>query len=211
MYSMGDILDSPIVLRLNGNYQRLGFSTVAETFTAMMGGSSGSAPYLALDIEYELKPDGTPDFAQMKSFRPIPWDEWRMLSIQPWHMTINGVRQKIRVPEVVMCPKFTKTIMKEQRATPSNIRKRDGNVCQYTGVPLTNKTFSLDHVVPKSKGGKDSWANLVSAHKDINSKKGNRFNHEAGLKLKKRPAVPKPIPLSAMITEMKHPAHCFFP
>lgn len=207
---MSDILHSPIVLRLSGIYQRAGFSTVAEAFTAMMGGHEGSAPYLPIDIEYELNEDGTINRDRLKYWRPVTFEEWLTLPIRHGDMSINSVRQAIRVPTVVVCPKFQKTIMKHPRPTPKAIRERDGNRCQYTGVLLTNKTFSLDHVIPKSKGGKDTWQNLASCHRDLNSRKGNNYNHEVGLKLLKTPAEVKSIPLSALITENRHPDHLLF-
>ena len=99
---------------------------------------------------------------------------------------------------------------KDIKPTPTAIRKRDGNKCQYTGVELSKATFSLDHIVPRSRGGKDSWENLVAAHKDVNSRKGNQYNHEAGLKLLKQPKAPKQTPLCSVYTEVYHPDHKHF-
>lgn len=207
---MSENLDSSYILRLNGNYQRLGWSTARQVLVAMNGGLPGSAPYLGLDIHYEMNPDGTPNYNQLIGFNPLGWDDWVKLPIRPWDKFITGARLKVRIPTVVICPKFRKMVMKEQRATPAGIRRRDGNKCQYTGVPLTNKTFSLDHVVPRSKGGKDTWENLVASHREVNSRKGDKFNHEAGLKLLKRPVAPQAIPACALVTENKHPDHEHF-
>lgn len=209
---MSENLNVNSVLRLNDLHQRIGWSSVRDAFTAMTGGKDGSPPYLALDIEYELDSDGNPILNQMIGLRRVGWEEW--ITLEPrghgLDTVINGVRRTIRVPTTVVCPNFQIMPKKEQRATAAAIRKRDGNRCQYTGVILTNKTFSLDHVVPRSKGGKDSWHNLVSAHKDVNSKKGNQFNHEAGLKLNKQPRAPLSTPLCAIYTEVKHPDHAHF-
>jgi len=79
------------------------------------------------------------------------------------------------------------------------IRERDGNRCQYTGKVLKPEEGSLDHVVPRSRGGKDAWENLVWSSKDVNAKKGNRLPHEAGLKLLSLPRAPKELPASALI------------
>jgi 5-methylcytosine-specific restriction endonuclease McrA len=207
---MADILNANIVLRLNAINQRIGWATVREAFSAMMGGENGSEAYLGLDISYELDNKGLPIYDKMIDLSRITWDDWLLLPIRPWDMSINCVRQKIRVPTVVVCPNFNSMPKKEQRHTPTNIRKRDNNKCQYTNVPLTNTTFTLDHILPKSLGGKDSWENLVACHKDVNSKKGNRLNSEAGLKLLKKPTAPRSIPLCAVYTEVKHPDHSHF-
>ena len=58
---------------------------------------------------------------------------------------------------------------------------------------------SLDHVVPRSRGGADAWENLVWSSKAVNTKKGNRLPHEAGLKLLTVPRTPKELPVSALI------------
>ena len=58
---------------------------------------------------------------------------------------------------------------------------------------------SLDHVLPRSRGGKDEWENLVWSSKDVNARKGNRLPHEAGLKLRSVPHAPKELPVSVLI------------
>ena len=58
---------------------------------------------------------------------------------------------------------------------------------------------SLDHVLPRSRGGKDAWENLVWSSKAINARKGNRLPHEAGLRLLAVPRAPKELPVSAFI------------
>ena len=210
---MSDVLNSPSVLRLNANRMRLGFSTPAQAFCMMMGESEdGSPPALALDIQYEYDEFGKPILEKWKSMETMEWDYWLMC--QPRQGDIDKVihtsKRIIRVPTIIICSKYAQMPMKEQKASPQNIKRRDGNRCQYTNVVLTNKTFSLDHVVPRSKGGKDNWTNLVSCHKDVNSRKGDKFNHEVGLRLLKKPTAPRAIPICALYPENKHPDHSFF-
>jgi 5-methylcytosine-specific restriction endonuclease McrA len=203
-------LHKKTVLRLNANYMRLGWATPAEAVTAMMSeGRDGSPPALGLDIHYNYDEYGKPIVDKMVTFQPFEWEYWMMLEPRKGDLdkVIHTAKRIIRVPTVIVCPRFHRMPEKEQRATPSAIRQRDGNRCQYTGVVLTNKTFSLDHVVPKSKGGKDSWHNLVAAHKDVNSAKGNKWNHEAGLKLLKHPVAPKITPLCVLVKGNFHPDH----
>ena len=71
--------------------------------------------------------------------------------------------------------------------------------CQYTGVLFRPDEGSLDHVLPRSRGGRDTWENLVWSSKDVNARKANRLPHEAGLKLLKTPRAPKELPASAFI------------
>jgi 5-methylcytosine-specific restriction endonuclease McrA len=64
---------------------------------------------------------------------------------------------------------------------------RDFYECQYCA---SKESLTIDHVVPKSKGGKDTWENLVTACQKCNSRKGNRTPDEADMKLRKIPKQP---------------------
>ena len=83
--------------------------------------------------------------------------------------------------------------------------ERDGGVCQYSGEYVGKGGGNLDHVIPRDRGGRDSFENLVWAKREINSRKANRLPHEAGLKLVRRPKAPLPLPAAATIREVKHP------
>lgn len=208
---MAEILNSKIVLRLNANWMRIGWATPAEAFVALMSGSdAGDPPALAIECIYELDADGQPITDQLVNAIPHKWEDWMKLPIRPWDITIGTKRGPIRVPTVLVCPKFNKMPMKTLRPTKHAIRDRDKNRCVYTGQLLTNKTASIDHVLPKSKGGRDTWTNLVLCHKDVNTKKGNKLNDEAGLKLLTKPFEPQPIPLCSLIKDTKHPDHVHF-
>ena len=71
-----------------------------------------------------------------------------------------------------------------------NIFIRDEYHCQYCGFEVTKKTASIDHIIPKSKGGKNSFLNTVCACKDCNSKKSNKLLHEVNMQLIKNPKIP---------------------
>jgi len=79
------------------------------------------------------------------------------------------------------------------------IRERDGNRCQYTGRVLRPDEGSLDHVVPRSRGGKDAWENLVWSANEVSQKKADRLPHEAGLKPLSVPRAPTELPVSVFI------------
>jgi 5-methylcytosine-specific restriction endonuclease McrA len=94
---------------------------------------------------------------------------------------------------------FARVPKKRPKLSAKGIRERDGNRCQYTGALLKPDEGSLDHVLPRSRGGRDSWENLVWASKAVNARKANRLPHEAGLKLLSVPRAPKELPASALI------------
>src|SRR6185369_17365955 len=72
-----------------------------------------------------------------------------------------------------------------------NIYERDDGVCQYCLSKISYNNSTLDHVHPRSKGGKDSWDNLVLSCQSCNNKKGDRSVKEANMTLARNPYAPK--------------------
>lgn len=72
-----------------------------------------------------------------------------------------------------------------------NLFSRDGNKCQYCGQRFAMSELSIDHVVPQSRGGGNTWKNLVCACVRCNTRKGSRTPQEAGMHLIKLPAMPR--------------------
>ena len=184
---MTDILNKTIVLVLNRNWQAINIRTPQDAFCQM-------ATNVATALDIELG-----DGAGAKALRPVTWDEWITLPIREQDNAVNTVRGPIRVPTVIVALNFARVPKKRPKLCAKTIRERDGNRCQYTGKVLKPDEGSLDHVVPRSRGGKDAWENLVWSSKAVNTKKGNRLPHEAGLKLLTVPRTPKELPVTALI------------
>ena len=179
---MNSILNKSIVLVLNRNWQAINVRTPQEAFCMM-------ATNVATALEIELG-----DGARAEALRPVPWDEWITLPIRPQDNAVQTTRGPIRVPTVIVAVNFAKVPKKRPKLCARTIRERDDNRCQYTGRVLRPDEGSLDHVVPRSRGGKDTWENLVWASKAVNSRKADRLPHEAGLRLLKAPRAPKELP-----------------
>jgi 5-methylcytosine-specific restriction endonuclease McrA len=129
----------------------------------------------------------------------VKWDEWITLPVREHDACVLTARGAIRVPTVIVAVNYARVPKKRPKLSAKNIRERDGNRCQYTGVLLHSDEGSLDHVVPRSRGGADSWENLVWSAKDVNQRKADRLPHEAGLKLLAVPRAPKELPATALI------------
>jgi 5-methylcytosine-specific restriction endonuclease McrA len=121
------------------------------------------------------------------------------LPIREQDESVHTVRGEIRVPTVIVAVNYARVPKKRPKLCARTIRERDGNRCQYTGRMLRPDEGSLDHVVPRSRGGKDVWENLVWSAKEVNQRKADRLPHEAGLKLLSVPRAPKEMPVSALI------------
>ncbi len=100
-------------------------------------------------------------------------------------------------PSVIMINRYINIPYKGVVLSRHNIFKRDGHKCQYCG---TNKDLTLDHLIPRSKGGKSSWTNLVTACKRCNALKGDSSIEKAGLKLRNSPIKPSYISFIKMGT-----------
>jgi 5-methylcytosine-specific restriction endonuclease McrA len=201
------VVNKAICLNLNSNWQPIGFKTVKDAIIDLCGGDNNGKPTsLALDIDYELDQNGDPIMNEAKSMNPISWTEWMNLPIRSWDLTISGTNRIYRVPTVIIATNYSKMPVRYFKGRPSKdaIYNRDNGICQYSGKKVDRNNATVDHVIPRSKGGADSWTNLVLCSKDINSKKGNKTNNEAGLTLLKNPIVPQPIPVYALIKEAKH-------
>jgi 5-methylcytosine-specific restriction endonuclease McrA len=88
---------------------------------------------------------------------------------------------------------------KRRRLSMRNVCEYHDNTCAYTGKKLTKHTRSLDHVIPKSKGGKTTWDNVVPCDRELNSLKANRTPKEAGLQLRVVPQEPRRVPFTEIL------------
>jgi 5-methylcytosine-specific restriction endonuclease McrA len=111
------------------------------------------------------------------------------------HEWLRTVRTAIAVPRIIRLLDYDKLPAQDVKFNRRNIYARDGNRCQYCGRKAPTSELSLDHVVPRSRGGKSTWENIVCACLTCNVKKGGRTPDEAGLKLVVRPKKPKRSPL----------------
>lgn len=102
-------------------------------------------------------------------------------------LSLNSVTSSFPYPAVIRLNKYVHFTSKGLSLSRQNILKRDGNRCLYCG---SNRELTLDHVLPKSRGGKTEWANLATACKKCNSKKGDHTPEEAGMKLRHKPYKP---------------------
>ena len=180
---MSDILNKSIVLVLNRNWQAINIRTPADAFCQLATNAA-----TALDIELG---------DEFPALRPVSWTEWITLPVRDGDNFVRTARGAIRVPTVIVAMNYARVPKKRPKLSAKNIRERDGNRCQYTGVLLHPDEGSLDHVVPRSRGGADSWENLVWSAKEVNQRKADRLPHEAGLKLLTVPRAPKELPVTA--------------
>lgn len=112
--------------------------------------------------------------------------------------TIRSERLTLRRPLVirlvvyVRIPRRLLTLPLSRR----NVLKRDNYMCQYCGARPGKEDLTLDHVVPRSRGGEHSWENLVAACTSCNRRKGNHLPREVGFELQRTPYRPRYLALA---------------
>lgn len=108
---------------------------------------------------------------------------------------ISTVHFEIAVPRIIRLLFYDRLPRQTVKFNRRNIFARDGNRCQYCGRKFPTSELSLDHVIPRSMGGKATWDNIVCACTDCNIKKGGRTPEQAHMKLIQKPEKPKRNPV----------------
>ncbi len=131
-----------------------------------------------------------------EDFSTYDFDSWRQMSVAADDYCIHTVSYKIMVPEVIVLTFFNGVHRRDIKFSRRNIFERDKNTCQYCGWRFKKWELTLDHVVPRSSGGRSTWENLVLACVPCNVRKGNRLPEGAGMPLIRKPRKPRWIPYS---------------
>lgn len=158
------------VLVLNRNYQPVHVTSVKRAVSLLYLGVAK-----AIDSQYRLY-----EFA-----------DWAALSAAAPHDSISTIDRRIRVPRVVVLSAYEYLPRGRVRFSRLNIYARDHDTCQYCARQLPRSELNLDHVVPRSQGGKTSWENVVCSCVPCNLRKGGRTPEQAGIKLLRVPVRPR--------------------
>ncbi len=129
-----------------------------------------------------------------KGWRTYDFDNWLGESEQisrPPAGFVHTPTRRIAVPEVIALKVFGKVPKREVTFTRRNIYLHYGFRCCYCGAQFNPKKLNLDHVVPRSRGGKTGWSNVVASCIPCNKRKGSSLPHEVGLKVHYKPSRPK--------------------
>jgi len=101
-----------------------------------------------------------------------------------WH----SISSEIILPSVIRLINFHKIPVKTYKLSKKNILIRDRYTCQYCKQTVSDRSLTIDHIIPKSRGGSSKWENLVTACKRCNSIKADRTPEEAGMLLLSKPS-----------------------
>tara|TARA_B100000614_G_scaffold262909_1_gene300765 strand:+ start:227586 stop:228209 length:624 start_codon:yes stop_codon:yes gene_type:complete len=118
-------------------------------------------------------------------------DSWLELPIPDGEEGISLAHGKfMRIPEIMVLTSYDKFPEREVKLTRRNLLVRDRYTCQYTGMRMSARDATIDHVMPQSRGGGTTWDNVVICSVDANRRKADKTPEEAGMKLLTKPAKP---------------------
>jgi len=134
--------------------------------------------------------------------RAISWKRAIVLDLQDridvveyYDEVVHTPHDALPLPAVVRLRQYLKVFSRGVSFTRRNVLLRDGFECQYCGARPGVGELTLDHVLPRSRGGLLTWDNVVAACKPCNRRKGSRTPHEAKMVLRRRPEKPLCLPI----------------
>lgn len=172
------------VLALNRNYMAVHVMTVQRAFCLLWKGvaeviSVENGNYLSYDF------DGWREVSELKSLldERDDLDDW-----------IRAVNFEIQVPRIIRLLSYDRVPRNSVKFNRRNVFLRDEHRCQYCAKRFPSHQLSLDHIMPRSRGGPDNWENIVCACLSCNVRKGGRTPNEAGMQLLQKPTRPSRSP-----------------
>lgn len=135
------------------------------------------------------------------SIQAFDWEDWRGLPTEGAEV-IGTTRGLVRIPTVVVLSRYDRVPIHRPKFGFRAIWERDGGRCQYSGRKLTPSEANIDHILPRSRGGRDEWRNCVLSDRAINSRKAARTPAEAGLRLLAQPSEPRAVPATLRIRNL---------
>ncbi len=164
-----DVLAKPVLV-LNRHFSPIQMTTAKRGMILLYGGAAH-----ALDEQGE----------------PCDFEKWRALPVREEDDAIPIVGGALRVPRVLHLLRYDRTPRLAIRLTRKNLMIRDDYQCQYCQKKPLVRELNIDHVQPRSRGGPDTWENLVVACRICNLKKGWKTPEEANMRLLKKPVRPR--------------------
>ena len=164
------VLDSSVLV-LNRLYQPVNITTVRRAFALLYQGTAK-----AID----------------EQFQTFDFESWSELSAEVHSDDIvSTVSRNLIVPRVIVLQVFDRFPRMHVRFSRQNIFLRDQSTCQYCNTRFARCDLNLDHVIPRSRGGRTTWENVVCSCIKCNLKKGSRTPEEANMRLARTPTRPR--------------------
>ncbi len=126
-----------------------------------------------------------------QTYQAHDFESWVNASASRDEPCIRTVALRLRIPEIITLAVYDGFPNRGVAFSRRNLYRRDKHMCQYCGIRPGTEELTIDHVVPRSLGGRTSWTNCVLACVECNKRKSNRPLLEAGMRLRKHPRAPR--------------------
>lgn len=173
---MTTILQKRKCLVLNKNWRAIGTVSLEDAITKV----------------FSTYNDGTPKahIIEPESYQTFTWADWAKIQPDVNEEKISTVNMAFRIPEIIVLSKYEKMPKPKVHFSRRTLYKRDKMQCQYCGCKPGSEELTIEHVVPRSKGGLTTWENCVLACVPCNRKKADKTPAQAGMKLLREPKKP---------------------
>lgn len=141
-------------------------------------------------------------------FSPEDWLDYSRQNPPEDDLTcVHTVHEAIRIPKILLLRQYDRVPVKEVKFSRQNVFERDDYTCQYCGRHYHEGELNLDHVIPRDRGGRTTWENIVTSCVHCNTRKANRVPHEASMHLRRKPHRPKWRPFVTFAADgIEHPS-----
>ena len=175
-----DVLSLPALV-LNKNWTPIRTISVRSAMTMLFG--------LWRDPHGRWQPKSR--VLDVNDWQLYEWEKWIELPVKEGDAAINSAGGlKVRVPEIIVVGRYQRIPRNQLNFSKRNLERRDDCHCQYCYKKVSGRDVSIDHVVPRSRGGKNTWENCVVSCFACNQKKRDRTPEEADMELFRKPQKP---------------------
>lgn len=131
----------------------------------------------------------------------IPWEKaislvfsGKVYTLASYNKEIHSPTTSMNLPSVIVFKNGKRAKINCARFSRKNVWVRDEGKCQYCGVQVSAEKYTLDHIVPKARGGQTNWLNVVTCCQKCNQRKGDKSLTQVGMKLLKPVVKPATLP-----------------
>lgn len=124
------------------------------------------------------------------SYQVYGWEDWIARRPEAEEPLLNGPSLKLAIPQIIVLGRYDRVPKVTVAYSKRNVFRRDAYTCQYCGVQPPRHELTIDHVVPRSRGGQSDFTNCVSSCSSCNRRKADRNPDQAGMRLARPPKRP---------------------
>ena len=166
---MNPLLSHPTLV-LNQSWQPVNVTSVQRALILLVN-----------DIAFAVDP---------ATYQLFSWEDWCQMPTKNRQQTLKSSQLEFPAPEILSLKRFNKLPGSSVSYSKRNILKRDRYTCQYCGRQPAHSELTIDHVIPRSMGGKSCWENCVVACVECNHRKADHALSNIGMKLLSKPEKP---------------------